>query len=177
MPMASQGSSDSTLSSASFLGPFAGSPGTPSAAGEAHAAATPADLLPSPSGSDAASLSSEGGTPAPGARRCGALPAGEHMLPLQHLLMSERAQHLTSLEVKAIVYKVSWLAGRARHLSGAEGSQPCAGRPSGLPLHPHPGCSKFERRQLPRSSALRRGQRYSPQGGTRRPKPTSSLSM
>lgn len=28
------------------------------------------------------------------------------MLPLQHLLMSERARHLTALEVKAIVFKV-----------------------------------------------------------------------
>ena len=28
------------------------------------------------------------------------------MLPLQHLLMSERAQHLSALEVKAIVFKV-----------------------------------------------------------------------
>ncbi len=35
-----------------------------------------------------------------------AAAADEHMLPLQHLLMSERARHLTALEVKAIVFKV-----------------------------------------------------------------------
>ena len=35
-----------------------------------------------------------------------ASPLGDHMLPLQHLLMSDRAQTLTSLEAKAIVYKV-----------------------------------------------------------------------
>lgn len=107
MPMASQGSADSTFTTASFLGPFAGSPGTPIAAGDAAAAATPDGLLPSPMGHDSPSLASEGGMPWPGARRRSALPAGQHMLPLQHLLMSERAHQLSALEVKAIVYKVA----------------------------------------------------------------------
>ncbi|KAL4452542.1 hypothetical protein ABPG75_008204 [Micractinium tetrahymenae] len=115
MVMASQDSADSALTAAaSFPGPFAASPGTLSAAGDASAASTPTDLLPCSAGCDTPSLASEGGTPPPGDRRCdggggglGPLPAGEHMLPLQHLLMSERAQHLTALEVKAIVYKVA----------------------------------------------------------------------
>lgn len=38
-------------------------------------------------------------------------PLNHHMLPLQHLLMSDRAQMLTSLEVKAIVYKVMLVPG------------------------------------------------------------------
>jgi hypothetical protein len=38
----------------------------------------------------------------------GASPAAnEHMLPLQHLLLSDRAQRLSSLDTKAIIYRVS----------------------------------------------------------------------
>lgn len=157
MPLASQGSADSTLTSASFLGPFAGSPGTPSAAGEAPAAATPGDLLPSSAGSDTPSLASEDGTPVPAARRCGAVPAGEHMLPLQHLLMSDRAQNLTALEVKAIVYKVGgcgrglkvtatarrnvWVASRPPSAAAVgwpcEASNSKSEQPAGRPCCPH----------------------------------------
>lgn len=128
MPMASQGSADSTFTTASFLGPFAGSPGTPIAAGDAAAAATPDGLLPSPVGHDSPSLASEGGMPWPGARRRSALPAGQHMLPLQHLLMSERAHQLSALEVKAIVYKARRQggAGRLGVLGAAIHSPPCA---------------------------------------------------
>eukprot|EP00887_Chlorella_sp_A99_P002837 scaffold6.g2837.t1 len=75
----SQGSSTSIADGASPLGPA-----TPQAPG----ALPPVD---------------EAG-PSSSAAPCEADP---HMLPLQHMLMSERAQSLSSLEVKAIVYKVT----------------------------------------------------------------------
>jgi hypothetical protein len=61
---------------------------------------SPAATQPLPGGRPWSSEAAAAAAPA-------APSAGEHLLPLQHLLMSERAQHLTTLEVKAIVFKVS----------------------------------------------------------------------
>lgn len=81
------------LPSATFVS-TAPSPTTPASAGPVGT------LLLAPSPFDASAGPSPAGTPPPPGS------GDEHMLPLQHLLMSERAQHLTALEVKAIVFKV-----------------------------------------------------------------------
>lgn len=69
---------------------------------------------PAPNASGSEGCHSNSRSPSPsdmpstpqGGSAAAAVAADEHMLPLQHLLMSERARHLTALEVKAIVFKV-----------------------------------------------------------------------
>lgn len=109
--MSSQDSIQSAATTAPYpsSGPGVASPGTPYGTATSHS-------LPSPTAFSTPRMAGEAGSPAgtpPPEARAGhavgaaVLAPGDHMLPLQHLLMSERAQHLTALEVKAIVYKVA----------------------------------------------------------------------
>lgn len=130
MQMCSQGS-DLSTATAAFPGLFSTpSPATP------HGGAHPGAPSPSPLALAGAQHARRGGCDSPADD--GSLPpmaAGgvgtaseDHLLPLQHLLMSERGQHLSALEAKAIVYKVGraaaafklgWLAGRRARTLGA----------------------------------------------------------
>ena len=128
-------SQDSYASSAS-LAPFPTTAGRPGAGLGAAAAATPAPatpaggvaapLAPSPfqscgSGGGSAHSSLAGAPGTPGDERL--------LMPLQHLLMSERAQQLTALEVKAIVFKARrWSVPCCREVHGAYGRRRLGGR-------------------------------------------------
>jgi hypothetical protein len=96
--LGSQGSEQCSYASfAPLPSPGLASPSTPLQEDEVYA-------VPSPGSQD--DCGSPASSPSPGGLPLPADSLGEHMLPLQHLLMSERAQHLSALEVKAIVYKV-----------------------------------------------------------------------
>lgn len=97
--LGSQGSEQCSYASfAPLPSPGLASPSTPLQEDEVYA-------VPSPGSQD--DCGSPASSPSPGGLPLPADSLGEHMLPLQHLLMSERAQHLSALEVKAIVYKVA----------------------------------------------------------------------
>jgi hypothetical protein len=104
---------------------------TQAAAGASPDAASPRCLFP-PAGAGGAgssgapspvSLDDEPGSPAAACQPGGAAGPGDHLLPLQHLLMSEQAQHLTALEVKAVVAKASMRA-RLRPPCSRSGCRP-----------------------------------------------------
>lgn len=110
--LSSQGSDQSSISVAALASPATPSPATPP---HPHillgATPSPAPAPIACTGSPAATPPLPGGRPWSSAAAAAAAPAapsaGELLLPLQHLLMSKRAQHLTTLEVKAIVFKVA----------------------------------------------------------------------